>query len=310
MPFQLSHQRGRVIADEARQPRRHARQLRLSELGEGAHLDAPKSQGLEQAGHQAGETSFRHHHRQPLLPKALGVPLMQSRQPMERDGGLAAAGASQHQQRTIAAAIDELELHRIEEGGDIEPYPAHPANTDTQPALGGPAATCQGGQILLATPRPARGRSLEPSRRRGDGAQLTVDDHHRATRLDAALDSPAWQVNLVGIALAVTIVELRERRVSPVEDAETGDAIEERRMAQQVVSLARPLPEPKVSEVRAPGLGQRDLVSAAVLDRPDRMQLIEDGRQVLLARRGRVLAQLLDAQGRISAQLARRAQLE
>ena len=87
----------------------------------------------------------------------------------------------------------------------------------------------------------ALARRDEGALRAADAPQLAAGDGDVAPRLDDAAQRAAGDLLVVVVALVVAVVDLRHRRVAPVDDLHAGGAIDEPAPPDQDVLLARRL---------------------------------------------------------------------
>ena len=301
MPLQLGHGRGRVVEAATRQLRQEPQHLAARPGGERRDIGVSEPQRLEQPHRQAGEARLRDSDLQPLRPEALLIPEAQGGEPVQGDGGLAAARAAEHQERLGLVGVDDLKLDPVEERRDVGRLePARPA--DAQPELATlrgprPAGQRRQGLGVQGDPRGRAGRLLQDDVRRVHGAQLALGDDHDAAHLHHTLGVAAGQLFFVSVALAVAVEELRERRVAPIDDAQPGGAVEEGGVAEQVVARLVSLPQAQVGEVGAGPVRERP-ETASLADRARDVELVEQGRQVVGAGAGGLVAQLAKPLGR------------
>ena len=183
---------------------------------------------------------------------------------VQRDGGLARAGASlQHHQPALRAG-DEPELDRVDERGDlgqvlVRAQRSARVHAERAPLASGPQRRRARRGALAAGQAGGRHRiGLEPvpavvgdegGLRAADPAQPASVDGQAAARLDDTLEGLLAEVLLVVVALLVAIVDAAHRRVAPVDDVHAVAPIDEAALADQHVARAIVLLQPQVGEV-------------------------------------------------------------
>ena len=194
----------------------------------GTPADAERGQ---HAGDVANERLRRHDEQRVLRLEPPRVLEVEVRDAMERDGGLAGAGAALDHDDAARRLRDQLELLLVDQRGDFGQrlVGARDAVMDAELAL---LAGRGDGTRRLAHAAVEHRRDLAdrlrptsplaplryvpcgvPMRRR-----LPLRDRDVAARLDDALDATAGDLFLVVVAFFVAVVDARHRRVAPVDD--------------------------------------------------------------------------------------------
>ena len=145
------HQRGGVVAHHSWQLGGQGHELGPRELRERTDLDLVEAQRMEQPEHELRESLLGNHRREPLLCVGVGLLKVQGGQAVQGHGGLPAARAAEHEQRPLAALVNDLELGAIEQRRDV----------DLRPALPPHAQAPQASRIVAAL-----GRARAPGQRR------------------------------------------------------------------------------------------------------------------------------------------------
>ena len=185
---------------------------------------------------------------------------------METDGGLAAAGATLDDEHARRRTRNRLELLGIEQRGDLGKKPVAPADSffafagaEHAAARGRTSGTFARQHCGALTP----GESRRSSGQRAptvaathvgrfggaDAHETTGDDGDVAPHQHFAFDVFVAEGFLVGIALAVAIVDAAHRRVAPVDDAHVMLRIEVGAATETDVAIASVLAQPQVGEV-------------------------------------------------------------
>ncbi len=243
---------------------------------------------------------------------------------MQADGGLAAAGRALHGDEARGRLRDQLELARVDErrdrragggrgggrrsrrgracrawragGGGRQPERAAVAGVGAGDQRGGRAVAgdlqprLPGGDLAPG----ARAQiAREGPLRRGDPAQIGVDDGDRAARQHLALDQPIAEALLVGVPFFVAVEEARHGGVAPVDDLHAAARLDEAARADQHVAPLAVLFEAQVAEVGRLAIDRRRVPLAALArQRLDPVHLLEDRSLVLGLRLGQRVAQL------------------
>jgi hypothetical protein len=273
---------------------------------EGADRHPFEAQRRQQADRQAGQPGLRHHHLDARGRVAARIAAGDAGQAVEGHGGLAAAGAAEHQQRLGGGGGHGLPLLAVEQRGHLG-VGGPVARPDPDAERAGPRR--RPGAPAEARPRdrgppPALGRPHQGGAAGGDADQPAPVDHHHAPRLDHAARHPPRERLLVLLAVPVAVEEAGHRRGPPVDHPHAGLALEEGGAAEAVVAHLLPLAQAQVGEV---GGGRvRDGAAAAPLHhRPHQPHLLEDGRQVLGGQLPGLLAQLAQPPLQLGAVVAR-----
>jgi hypothetical protein len=237
----------------------------------------------------------------PVGPEALGILEREVREPVEADRRLAAARAALDDDEARVGPRDELELARIDEGGDLRQVPVlAPLDPRAELAARLPqrrrAVVAFGPHRRALAAREAR-RGLagalpltvdaahEDALRRADAAQEARADRERAPREHLAVHVAAAEVLLVDVALFVAVVDAAHRRVAPVDDAHPGARIEVRALSDQHLAAPLALLEHEPPEVRRLGIdGALGHLRAARGDLAQALHLLDERRHVLEAR--------------------------
>ena len=148
---------------------------------------------------------------------------------------------------------------------------------DLQPRLpGGDLAPGAGAQIAREGPL-----------RRGDPAQIGVDDGDRAARQHLAFHQPIAEALLVGVPFFVAVEEARDGGVAPVDDLHAAARLDEAARADQDVAPLAVLFEAQVAEVGGLAIDRRRVPLAALArQRLDPVHLLQDRALVLGLRFG------------------------
>jgi hypothetical protein len=134
--------------------------------------------------------------------------------------------------------------------------------------------------------------------RRGDAAELGVDDGDRAARDDLAFDQAIAQALLVGVPFLVAVKEARHRRVPPVDDLYAAARLDEGARPDEDVAPLAPFVEAQVPEVGGLAIDGRVLALAALArERLDPVHLLQDRSLVLRLGLGQGVAQLDERAG-------------
>ena len=239
---------------------------------------------------------------------------------VQRDGGLARAGATLDQHDPGLGPGDQLELLLVDQRGDLLQALVGPAEilvvdaeSTSRHAHGRSAATGQGRSVLLRQLLPGPAPGLDPrALRRVDPAQLAAVDDQAAPNQHLALDVAVVELLLVLVVLVVAVVEPADRGVAPVDDREPVAVVEHGPLADQhVATLAAPaFLDPQMTEVGVAGIDRHRAARAALgVERRELVHLIEQRGQVLFLGLGDLVAQrdqvavevveLVDARGRV-----------
>ena len=229
---------------------------------------------------------------------------------MQRDGGFARAGAALNDDDAAVRMRDQLELFFIDEGGNFGQRFVGADRTATVHAefsLGildvflrhhrgarcGALTAMQHRRELADRFDPLAARIFnERALRCTDAAQVALEDADIATRLHHAFGATTRDFFLVIVALFVAIIDLRDRRVAPIDDLHVGAAIDEAALADHHVARLAVHLEAKVGEVRRIDIdGQRLASTQAATQRREPRHLFDEGRQILGACFGDLVAQ-------------------
>ncbi len=265
----------RVVDDRRPQPGDLGAQLARGQLAERHDADAGHAQRRQQLADVGGQRGAAGDDRQLARRELVGKGKRQVPEPVQADGGLAAAGAPLDDDHAGVARRDEVELARIDQRGDLGQVPVERLPSDGSgaqlSALGADGGLLSAGQLVRRQigPRPFPVRAAGPDAlRAGHAAQDAAFDGQDPARHDLPLDVAIAEALFVVAPLGVTIEELAHRRVPPVDDVHAGGGVDERRAPDEDVALdgAAPadlLAQPQVAEVRRGGIDQDRLQIAA-----------------------------------------------
>ncbi len=265
MLLEPSHHRGRVLGVVGRQiGHRLQPDLRGPALV-GHHLHALDAERREHLGDVADERVVEDDHQHLVGPEAAAVLEGQVGQPVQADGGLAAAGAALDDHQARGRLADQLELARVDQRGDL-------AEGLVLAALVGVGADAEGRLVVLlrthrralataelggAGPGPTPGAvelADEGPLGRADPLEPALTDAQRAPNEHVALDLAVAEEFVVVVALFVAVVDAAHRRVAPVDDAHAGLRVEEGGATDEHLALALVLLEDQPAEVRRAGV--------------------------------------------------------
>ena len=231
---------------------------------------------------------------------------------MQADGGLAAARATLDDHHARLSRGHDLELAWVDQGRDLGQVAIQAllvlARRAQHPAAGNGARGHRLAARQLAQghirapperPRRIRGRpSLDPDPlRASDAQQFRFLNRDRAAEQDIAFHRAIAEGFLVVAALGVSVVELADRGVAPVDDADARARVGEGGAADEDIALdlappGHALAQSQVGEVRRTRVDQNvSQVGAGQGNLLEPLHLRHQGRHVLQARLADLVAQ-------------------
>lgn len=259
---------------------------------EGDDLGPRHVEGGQDPRDVLGERLALHHHCHLLGAEDVGVLEVQVGRAVQGDGGLAGARAPLEDHDAAVRRGDELELLRVDEGGDLlevlvlaerlvvdhaeaARLKGHRGLMGRGRANGHSGSALQGGHALVGEAQPSVAAPDERAGGPGDPAELAVDDAHRAAGLDHPLHRAPPEVLVVVVALFVAVVDARDGGVAPVDDVDRAARLDETAVADQHVAAALAVVELEVTEVRT-GHVDGEVLALAV-GRPQRLHAVHLG---------------------------------
>ena len=296
---------GRIVVVERRRFRQaaHAGLARPARVGHDRH--AAHAERRQHATDVADEALRRHHEQRVARAEPPRIFEVQERDAVERDRGLAGAGATLDHHDAGARLRDEVELFLIDQRRDLGKalVRAHlRAVVDAELALlAGRRDWPRGLAHAAVEHRGHLADGLEPRALRiaqvralrcADAAEVALRDRDVAANLDEPLDGAAGDLVLVVVAFLVAVVDARDRRVAPVDDLDVRLAVDEAALANHHVLGLAALFQLHVREVRRRDVDrQRAAAADSRAERREPCHLLHQRREVLGARFGDLVAQ-------------------
>ena len=279
------------------------------------HPHALDSQRRKHLIYVSGQAHAVCDYKQTVRNVPIGKRVCQIGQPVKTDRRLAAAGAPLNDHHPRLARRNDVELARIDQGGDLGQMPiemlpmlrrgaenaAWPENTSRAGRAGFTTRQLVGGQIGPLPPAagPVRSRpTLHPDTlRTSDAQQRTALDRHRPANDDLSFDVSFTETFLVLAPFAVTVEQLANRRVPPVDDIYARLGIDECRAADENVSVDEAaslhlFAQAQMTEIRGGRVDQNRLqLRAGQCDVLEAFHLRDQCRNILQARLSDLVAQ-------------------
>ena len=244
---------------------------------DGNAFDAQRGQDLGDVPRQRG---VEDHDQHAVGAESSRVLEIQVRQTVQRDGGLAAAGAALDHHQARVCRGDQLELPPVDQRGDLfevfvlDQVVAADAKLARSVVLSGAgcrALTAVQLERVGAQVPPRTGlRANEGALRRADAAERTFHDAEASSSHDLAGDLASAKDLVVAVALVVAVVQATDRRIAPVDDSHAALGVEVSAPPNQDLPAAAVLFENQAAEVRRfridVALGHRALVSGEHLE--------------------------------------------
>ena len=262
------HRSGRVLAHAGREAREEAAALLGRPVAQRAHLHVLDAERRQHVARRSRAAPARTPRRacagvdRRILVGEVG-------DAVQRDGGLARAGGAADRDEARRGPRDQRELLGVDQARDVGEALVGAARAaariGAEPPLPALARGVDAQRRALAAREARRlARDLQPAAvrvgdeaplRRVDARERGAADRDGAPRHHLAGHDAAADLLLVVLALLVAVVEPRDRRVPPVDDAHA--VLEAGRLAEAEVALAPVLAQAQVGEVRRGGVDAR-----------------------------------------------------
>ncbi len=245
----------------------------VRELPVGVDRHVRDAQRRQDAGDVARQRHRRDDDEHLLRREAVRVGEGQVRDAVQRDGGLAAPGAALDEDQAARRRGDEVELLAIDERGDLGEVlvgARHRPGVDAEPLLlsprghrrrpgrprGDPLPALQHGPDVAGGLVPLAARVAdEGALRTADPAQAPLHDRQVSPRGHETFEAAAALGLVVVVTLLVPVVDLRHRRVAPVDDGHAA-ALDEAALADEDVALLRLLAVSALAAVAEAEVGE------------------------------------------------------